>query len=231
MGRKKQITDEELIAQIDKYYLEVCEGHVDMLKVPEIGGFLRRTGYPELKDYIIRRNASAIAYINNLKQAQKGEILYRVATYKTIDADEFIEKNHSISSMKKALSELSMYYKSVCDAATQINEQYKNLEKNVYSKEREQKYTKDKLEKTEKKLTELKEQLKQLQANNKILRTVVETYVYPEIANELLQRSGFIKETQGIISDSTVELEIINAETQVKSKSNVVQGMFDRYKE
>ena len=231
MGRKKIITDEALIALIDDYFYRVIDGNVNQLKLPAVGAYVRHNGYPELKDYIIRRSEAALAHIQELKAEPEDEALLSLVSFKTIDVDEFIEKNHGEAAMKRALSELSLYYKHIAESAVKINEKYKAA---VNTSNENEKTYKEAL-KTSEAICEnekrLKEENKSLKHENKRLRDIVDTYVYPEIANELLKQSGLIKETQGIVDEIALSDNIIKADTVVKSDSKIIQNMFDRFKE
>lgn len=231
MGRKKIITDEQLVALINEFFYNVCEGHIDRLKVPKIGQFVRQSGYPDLEDYIIRRNEAAIGYIKELKSKQNGEVLYTVATYKTLDVDKFIQQNHSETTLKRALSELNIYYKEVAEASMTINDRYKKAVQQLSGKEKELKAALDAIETAEKTIAELNEKVKTFQSDSKALRLIVDTYVYPEISNELLKQTGLLQKTQDVIMTGAIEEQLIKADTPVKSDSKVIKGLFNKFKE
>lgn len=65
----------------------------------------------------------------------------------------------------------------------------------------------------------------------KILRNIIDTYVYPEIANELLVKNGILKQTSEIIDIEEVDKHIISASTNVdefiSSAINDLMEVFD----
>lgn len=228
MGRRKLITDEQIIEMIDKFYIEQYEGEASLLKVPAIGTYIRNHGYPDCKDYLIRRSEAAQEYIEKLKAAQDGNELNILSTYKTIDVDEFIEHNHSKTAMKKALSELNMYYKSVSDAASKMHKKNIELEEKIKKSSSNIKISNEQTKHYEQEITDLKHINKALRDENKNLRIIIDTYVYPEIANELLKESGLLQDTDGIVNPEQMKSQIIHADTPVKSQSNVIQGLFNK---
>ena len=78
--------------------------------------------------------------------------------------------------------------------------------------------------------SENKKRLQELEKELKAYKSVVETYVYPEIANELLAKEGAIRQTDEIIKADSLENDIITATTDIKkiskSRSNVIEGLF-----
>lgn len=230
MGRKKTITDEMLITKIDEFYYRVCEGNAERLRIPEIGRYIRENDFPDVKDYVIRRSEAAMLHIKKLKEEEIGESISTVVLYKTIDASEFIQNNSNEKRLKQALTDLSLYYKKVAESATLINKKYKQLEENIKTTEKDKKKAFEELAIAEENVKNLKIQVKELTSNNKAMKTMIDTYVYPEIANELLKKTGFIKETQEIVNKDAIDLHLIKADTEIMSDNKVIQGLFDRFK-
>ena len=75
-----------------------------------------------------------------------------------------------------------------------------------------------------------KEDIKILTTELNASKSVIETYVYPEIANELLVKEGATRKTEGFIKDDALENNLITATTNIKnttkSGSNVIKGLF-----
>jgi len=231
MGRTKVITDDELIAYIDRFLNEKCAGKVDMLKIPVLGEFIRSNGMPAVNDTVIRRNKAARKYIDDLKKADASEDVYVVSTYKTLDVDAFIERNHSISNLKKSLTELNTYYKKVSEAATKISDKYKKLEQKYNILKKEQEKISNKTLQSSDNIAALMKENNSLKEENKALRTIIDTYVYPEIANELLKQSGLLYNTEEVVDPKAIDENIIRSDTKIKSNSNIIKGMFNKFKE
>ena len=231
MGRRKIITDEELLTYIERFLNERCEGKVELLKIPAIGEFIRSNGMPEVNDVIIRRNKKARNFIENLKKKQENEDIYVISTYKTLDVDAFIQRNCSISAIKKSLTELNIYYKKISESANKICEKYKDIEKKYKTLKVENKKISEKNVEYSNQNNLFKNEIKMLKNQNKALKMIINTYVYPEIANELLKQSGILKNTGDIIDPKAIEENIIKTDTKIKSNSNVITQMFRRFEE
>ena len=78
---------------------------------------------------------------------------------------------------------------------------------------------------------------KQLEEKVRTLTNIVHTYVYPEIANKLLEESGFIKASQNPISadgmkqvirtkDNIINGDSLEPSNKIRS-NNLIQNLFD----
>lgn len=231
MGRKKIIGDEDLLRLIDEYYETVCVRDGKRLKLPEICTFIRGNGYPEYQDYILRRNKPAVAHIEALRSSGDEMGASFLSAYKTLDVESFLTRNSGRKALTKALTELDRYYEAVSSRAVEVFQKNKKLEGKNSENMAELKKLSSRIADLENQIADQSEKLRDMKQENAAYKKVVDTYIYPEIANELLKKSGFLQNTQGIIKEEVLESEIIHSDTVVKSKSNVIQGLFDSIQE
>lgn len=227
MARKVKIDTETLITLIDQFYSEKCE-NPSQLKIPALGNYIREHGYADVEDYLIRRNTVAREHIELLKNTADTNFTAVITTFKTLDADAFIEKHNTTKSLKKALMERDMYYQKVAASAKYCIDNYKDMQKENRAIKREITELKVQNEKNKKEIVSISAELKERQLECKKLQELLNTYVYPEIANELLKKEGLLKETPGIINTDALEKNIISADTEVKIENNVIRGLFDK---
>lgn len=229
MGRKKLISDEELMLLFDNYLVEKCDGRIEMYKIPEFGTHLRSTGFPNVSDRILRRNEYLSKHVESLREASFNEDFRIVAVFNTIDIEKFIAKNNTVSKMKQALSSLNMYYKSVCESAMRLNTAGTKAIEMDEKKSRLISQLEKQVDEYNKDHMVMKDKLTDLEKENYTLKKIIDTYVYPEIANELLEKAGLIKIEDKIIKDSALDEDIIQASTKIKSDSNVIKGLFNDF--
>lgn len=230
MARPKQIDDSELLKLIERFFREECRGNVKRLKYEEITKFIQKNGHPEYAATSLRRNPTARTYIENFKNQTREATVTTVATYKTLDVEEFINNNRTPDRLKRSLTELDAYYKSVADSAAEILNQYDSLVKKYEQVRDALEECQRSKEATEEKCKEYRDELNALKKEFKAIRAVVDTYVYPEIANELLAKERVKMKTTGVIDVEKMDEQIITADTPVndiKSGSNVIRGLFD----
>ena len=86
------------------------------------------------------------------------------------------------------------------------------------------------MEELEALILDYKSEIKTLNNELKACRSVIDTYIYPEIANELLAKEGAVRQTEGLLKEDTLENNLITSTTDItkatKSGSNVIKGLF-----
>lgn len=228
MARKAKIDTDTLLSLVGQFYAEKCGNDASKLKIPAIGEYIRSLGY-DVADYLIRRNQSVKEYISNLKDNSENFYISSVSVYRDIDIRAFLEKNNTPDKLMKAIKERENYYREVTNSASYSFQENKKMKHKITDLEKQIRELESALAEYKEKDSEFNLKYKALVEENECLRDVVDTYVYPEIANELLKKQGLLKTTAGIVSANKVEETIISSDTDVqKIKSNVIKGLFDK---
>lgn len=227
MGRKAILSDEKLVELLEHFFIEKCEKNPSMIKIPAFAEYIRNSGYPDVKDYIVRRNETVRKRIRQLKDASEEDIIQSAVVFRNMDIDEFLAHRTSPAALKKALSEREEYYRHLSISANYCINEKKNLEQKVISLEKENERICAENEMLEKELESCKKQMHELKDTQNKLKAFIDTYVYPEIANELLKQDGLIKETAGIVDVNLMETKVIDANTDVKPKNHTIRRLFD----
>lgn len=227
MGRKAILSDDKMVELLEQFFIEKCEKNPSMIKIPAFAEYIRNSGYPDVKDYIVRRNEAVRERIEQLKESTEEEIIKSAVVFRNMDIDEFLAHKTSPATLKKALMERDEYYRHLSISANYCIKENKILEQKVISLEKENERITVEKETAEKELELCKKQVQELKDIQNKLRSFIDTYVYPEIANELLKQDGLIKETAGIVSTDVIENKLIDAGTDVKPKNHIIRGLFD----
>ena len=183
MARKKSISDDELIHLFEQYLISQCSCDLSLVKIPRFGDYVRNHGYQNVADTTIRRT---------------------VITYKTIDPDNFMAKNRAPGAMKRALVEISQYYKKIANIAASYKQEADKL-----------RALNSELQSTNEDLKQKLQRENELSDENQKLLQIIKTSVYPEIANELLKEEGLLKYSQKVISEDFLVDNIITAESEI----------------
>lgn len=228
MARKIKIDTETLISLVGQFYAEKCDNNPAALKIPAIGEYIRSQGY-DVADYLIRRNQDVRDYITRLQNNTEETYINSVSVYRDMDINAFVEKNNTPSKLIKAIKERENYYREVTTSAAYCFQENKKLQRKIQDMEKRIKELEASMAKDEGVYSETSRLCKELKAENDQLRNVVDTYVYPEIANELLKKQGLLKTTADIVDVEKVEESIISSDTDVSQiKNNVLKGLFDK---
>ena len=222
MARPKQIEDDVLLDLIKKFFNDECRGNIKKLKASEIVKYINANGYPDYPATTLRRTP--------IKATVVDEHYVTSVSYQTIDAALLVNTNRSRDTLIKAITDRDNYYKMIADSAAQTFERYNTLSRKYDTEVIARKKSEDTVSTLKELNSENKNRIQELEKELKAYKSVVETYVYPEIANELLAKEGAIRQTDEIIKADSLENDIITATTDIKkiskSRSNVIEGLF-----
>ncbi|HGD2056257.1 TPA: hypothetical protein ACINXQ_000442 [Streptococcus agalactiae] len=211
MARKKYIDNQELLLLFEHYLLEHCSNNPRLFKIPQFGNYLRNNGFPQVADTTIRRNKEFRQALNDKLELFEDDTYQTVITYKTLDVERFLMTNRTPKAIKTALVELNGHYKRIVDAATAYKNEVESLKKRMeelkseLAQLKESKYVFDEQVRTNKELAE----------ENKKLRNLLKTSLYPEIANELLKEEGLLKSDQQLVTKKYLSENIITSDSKI----------------
>lgn len=226
MARPPKMDPEIMLSLAQQYYAEKCNGDLELLTIPKIGEYIRSKGH-DVEDHLIRRNEKIRNYINTLKEQKENTTITTVSVFKDMDIDDFLKKNRTTQSLKKALIERQNYYMEVAHSASLIFEENKKLKKKMEKMESEISALERELESSSTANKETLSGFHEAKRRVRVLQDLVETYVYPEIANELLVQRGILKKTESMVDPKVVEEKLVKPADDIsKIRSNVIKGMF-----
>ena len=210
MGRPKLISDEELIKSFDTYYIEALRGNMNYFKFPGLETYLRKQNHEGITARLLRRNEALRAHMEELKVTAETED-NPVLVFKDIDVDTVIRKSSSVGYLRKFLSDLNKHYKNVYVCAQMVYHENQKLKKQVKSL-KEEKSDLAKIHETvkESKKDDISE-ISALREDNRKLLDIINTYVYPEIANAMLKERGLLNGGSDIVDTDILSENIITA--------------------
>ena len=216
MARKKYIDDEELLLLFEHYLLEHCSNNPRLFKIPQFGNYLRSNGFPQVADTTIRRNKEFRQALNDKLELFEDDTYQTVTTYKTLDVERFLTTNRTPKAIKSALVELNGHYKRIVDAAIAYKDEVESLKKRMeelkseVAQLKESKYVFDEQARAN----------KELEGENKKLRKLLKTSLYPEIANELLKEEGLLKFDHQTVTKQYLKEQVITADSEISFIKN-----------
>ena len=216
MARKKYIDNQELLLLFEHYLLEHCSNNPRLFKIPQFGNYLRSNGFPQVADTTIRRNKEFRQALNDKLELFEDDSYQTVITYKTLDVERFLMINRTPKAIKSALVELNGHYKRIVDAAIAYKDEVESLKKRMeelkseVAQLKESKYVFDEQVRANKELAE----------ENKKLRNLLKTSLYPEIANELLKEEGLLKFDHQTVTKQYLKEQVITADSEISFIKN-----------
>ena len=216
MARKKYIDNQELLLLFEHYLLEHCSNNPRLFKIPQFGNYLRSNGFPQVADTTIRRNKEFRQALNDKLELFEDDSYQTVITYKTLDVERFLMTNRTPKAIKSALVELNGHYKRIVDAAIAYKDEVESLKKRMeelkseVAQLKESKYVFDEQARAN----------KELEGENKKLRKLLKTSLYPEIANELLKEEGLLKFDHQTVTKQYLKEQVITADSEISFIKN-----------
>ena len=216
MARKKYIDNQELLLLFEHYLLEHCSNNPRLFKIPQFGNYLRSNGFPQVADTTIRRNKEFRQALNDKLELFEDDSYQTVITYKTLDVERFLMTNRTPKAIKSALVELNGHYKRIVDAAIAYKDEVESLKrrmeelKSEVAQLKESKYVFDEQARAN----------KELEGENKKLRNLLKTSLYPEIANELLKEEGLLKFDHQTVTKQYLKEQVITADSEISFIKN-----------
>lgn len=215
MARPKSFSEDKIIALINEYYLQYPNM---VIKASNLERYANTHGYPNFKAYSIRRCPKAKQYIDKINADNQVTLETTIATWKQLDVDAFLNLNRSRIDLKNALIQRDNYYGEVCRSAGEFLKDRKRLE--------------DKITRLKSEINDLKNQVANLEQmrTNQInrysqvmlskMKKVLDTYVYPDIANEILKKEGLDTLFGLYVNPASIESEMITPESVLEISSN-----------
>lgn len=212
MARPRKMTVEQMISVVDSYYLARAERNEKLLKCSLIASYAVELGY-QAEGYDFARNLEVREHIERMKcyaevEAEDYHNEKILTAYKSLDVAGFIRSNKEYLQLVKALTELDSYWKRVYEQADMTAAQNKKLMREKANCESLLKEAVAEGGSLKSDNAALSRANNKLVAENRYLRKMLRTYLYPAVANEILLEEGELTEpdiraTDKAVSDMT----------------------------
>jgi hypothetical protein len=190
MARPKKLSTDEMLQIVDSYF-ENC-GDPGRLKCSFLEIYAASLGI-EAKAYNFRRDAAVRQHMEELRGSVKSDEIGAIV-YKTMDVDAMLNRNYTREMMKNSLLELDETWRRIYVNASDLSRKNMSLLSEISS-----------LKKTSERISEEKETL-EVQAKSadkkanaliveiRYLKKMINAYLYPAIANEILKGENVLEQ-------------------------------------
>ncbi|MBR2562247.1 MAG: hypothetical protein IKH57_17405 [Clostridia bacterium] len=195
MARPKKTSSEDLLAIVDSFFTTEASGNPAKLKCSLLEEYAARIG-KEAKAYDFRRDEKVRLRIDELKalvQNENGMGIQLGNPYKSLDVDRIMKARQDPDALRTALGELDSYWKYVYESTLQLRQE-------AESKATEMKKLEEKCDSFEQENIALRKnnaavrsEARGLMTENRYLRKMLRTYLYPALANEILKEENQLK--------------------------------------
>lgn len=190
MARPKKASDELLISIVDEYYTTVALGDMSKMKFSALEVYSREHG-AEIKEHVFRRNKAVIKRIGELRELSASEEDIQVSVgYRNLDVEGLIRSCSSVDDLRNKLVELDNYWKDIYEHYIEVT---KGNKKEILDKSRVVKDN-DQLSHANAELVskydEIRKENKELKRENIYFRQIMDRYIVPELARELMRQAN-----------------------------------------
>jgi len=200
MARLKKADTTDMLRVVDSFY--ETHGDATKLKYKTLETYALSLGV-DAKEYDFRRDGAVkkrIAEIDELRDTFGLSL-----AYKTLDADALIYANPTRASLKAALTELDRSWREVYERAVKLSSENTALLSRNYSVMRDSDMLRAEVASLEENIAGLRRRSADLLAENRYLKSALESWLYPDVANEILRREGVVKCAAAIVADAVME--------------------------
>ena len=203
MARPKKINTDDMIQIVNAYFTTEAAGNPDRLKCSLLEEFAERNGY-SVKAYDFRRDINVRKHLEVLKQMVLDDNGMRIIlgeSYKNLDVNRILKVRRDPDELRKVMGEMDDYWKQVYENSIETTKKAAEFRK-------EKEYLKAELKSVTQRLCDYQKDSSEAVANNKALllenrylRKMLKTYLYPALANEILQQDNLIKNADSKVTE------------------------------
>ena len=189
MPRPRKNDSDELIRLVDEFFTSEACGNPAKLKGSLLESYAARRG-STAKSYDYRRDPAVTGHIEYLKKLVSDENGIRVingSAYKTLDTAALLKKYHDPDSLTKALLEIDAHWKSIYEASCNADTAYRRCRRELSSCREALGEKEASIEGLSARNRELASDNNRLAKENRYLRSMLRTYLYPALANSILE--------------------------------------------
>ena len=189
MPRPRKNDSDELIRPVGDFFTSEACGNPAKLKGSLLESYAARRG-STAKSYDFRRDPAVTGHIEYLKKLVSDENGIRVingSAYKTLDTAALLKKYHDPDSLTKALLEIDAHWKSIYEASCNADTAYRRCRRELSSCREALGEKEASIEGLSARNRELASDNNRLAKENRYLRSMLRTYLYPALANSILE--------------------------------------------
>jgi hypothetical protein len=190
MARPRKLSTDEMLQIVDSYF-ENC-GDPVRLKCSSLEVYAASLGI-EAKAYDFRRNTAVRQRMEKLRRSVKSDGIGAIV-YKTMDVDAMLNRNHTREMMKNSLLELDETWRRIYEKASDLSRKNTALLTEMSSLKKTTERINNEKEALEVQAKSTDRKANALIVETRYLKKMINTYLYPAIANEILKGENVLEQ-------------------------------------
>jgi len=192
MARPKKLKTDEMLEIVNKFY-EGC-GDAGQLKYSRLEEFAKSMGF-DVKAYDFRRDTAVRQHMKELSDSSLLGADPSAIVYKSLDVDAFLKRCRTKTMLRSSLLELDESWQRVYMYAADQTKKSKALREKVDNADMKLNELVNENADISSKVADANKLNNKLLAENRYLKKMLRTYLYPAVANEILFRENIIEQS------------------------------------
>ena len=195
MARPRKADADELIQLVDSYFTTEAAGDPSKLKCSFLERFAARNGR-DIKAYDFRRYPEVRERMEELKAMvlnENGMQMLKGNSYKSLDIASVLKARRDPDELRKVLGEMDTYWKQVYEKCISLSRENIEFQNTIRQLKNDNSAFAQSVQAKETDTGRILWEKNKLAAENRYLRKMLKTYLYPAVANEILKQENLLE--------------------------------------
>lgn len=195
MARPRKADADELIQLVDSYFTTEAAGDPSKLKCSFLERFAARNG-KDIKAYDFRRYPEVRERMKELKAMvmnENGMQMLHGNSYKSLDIARVLKARRDPDELRKVLGEMDAYWKQVYEKSISLSRKNMEFQNTIRQLKSDNSAFAQSVQAKEIDTDRILWEKNKLVAENRYLRKMLKTYLYPAVANEILKQENLLE--------------------------------------
>lgn len=241
MARPRKADADELIQIVDSYFTTEAAGDPSKLKCSFLERFAARNG-KDIKAYDFRRYPEVRERMEELKAMalnENGMPMLQGNSYKSLDINRVLKARRDPDELREILGEMDGYWKQIYEKCIALSGKNMEFQKTIRQLKNDNAALAQSFQLKEADADGISRENNKLVAENRYLRKMLKTYLYPAVANEILKQENLLENPDTEVTGAAMEkladgripasfLEAVSADRKTRSREEeLLQRMWE----
>ena len=207
MARPRKADADELIQLVDSYFTTEAAGDPSKLKCSFLERFAARNG-KDIKAYDFRRYPEVRERMEELKAMvlnENGMQMLQGNSYKSLDITRVLKARRDPDELREILGEMDGYWKQVYEKCIALSRKNMEFQKTIRQLQNDNAALAQDIQVKETGVDGISKENNKLVAENRYLRKMLKTYLYPAVANEILKQENLLGNPDTEVTGTAME--------------------------
>lgn len=207
MARPRKADADELIQLVDSYFTTEAAGDPSKLKCSFLERFAARNG-KDIKAYDFRRYPEVRERMEELKAMvlnENGMPMLQGNSYKSLDINRVLKVRRDPDELREILGEMDGYWKQIYEKCIALSGKNMEFQKTIRQLKNDNAALAQSFQLKEADTDGISRENNKLVAENRYLRKMLKTYLYPAVANEILKQENLLENPDTEVTGAAME--------------------------